>query len=194
MCRVLSSCPCLGTVVIKDYLKENISIPSNRCFEQLHSLSIEGFSLIFESLEFFADSFPSLKHLKLIGGETVLDGQRWEELIQRKFLQLDRFEFFFRNDSTEEQLPPIISSFQRPFWMQSKQWFVSCRFNREKSTLDLHTIPICTSTFYLDENVSEELTSSTSSMMTYVTSLDLTMRSNADFEEKVSDRRYLVRY
>jgi hypothetical protein len=145
----------LHTLVVKDNFDRLINniIPTFSfpiCFRQLTSMIIENFDGTIEKLESLLLVTPSLVYLKLIGGENMLDGKRWEQFIEINLPQLDKFEFFFKEWNTIKQtsadLELIIASFRTPFWIEHKKWFVIGKFDMTySSTIYLYSIPLCTS-------------------------------------------------
>jgi hypothetical protein len=71
-------------------------------------------------MEQFLSKLPHLKHLELIlrGGEDLIDGYRLEMLTH----SFTTFNFKFNVNSN---LPPL-DSFQTPFWLEEKCWYVGC--------------------------------------------------------------------
>ena len=95
----------------------------------LKSLVLSACTIPMSKLEWMLEDMPMLKHLCLIttslyDDEAILDGQRWENLL----INLDKFEFVFLvNLSIDSKwnADMCIDKFQRPFWLEKKQWFVS---------------------------------------------------------------------
>ena len=98
---------------------------------------------------------PSLVHLKLIyctrwSFESIFDGDFWKEFIQTKLPLLDKFDFVFTCLSLTytviQSLSSPIISFQTPFWLNDKHWFVTydiaiCSF---QTRIIIYSLPIHT--------------------------------------------------
>jgi hypothetical protein len=66
---------------------------------------------------------------------------------------LNKFQFFISSrkltDQTQNDLQLIIESFQSPFWIEYKKWFVACEFHLKKPRLvHIYSIPICKTIFH----------------------------------------------
>ncbi|CAF3894976.1 unnamed protein product [Rotaria magnacalcarata] len=76
----------------------------------------------------------------------------WEEFIQHRLTELQKFEFFFtvchhRQDSLFD-IETLIDSFRRPFWLEDKRWLVCCEQTKSsKYRTYLYTVPMCISRF-----------------------------------------------
>ena len=114
----------------------------------LTSLILEKISSTIDELESILKMIPTLIHLKLIGSGNYYDGYRWEHFIQLHLSSLNKFEFFFNKTYNTQQTfidaEHIIASFQTPFWLENKQWFVTCEIDNNTScSLTLYSIPLC---------------------------------------------------
>ena len=104
---------------------------------------------------------PSLTYLKIISNINLTDGKRWEELIQTNLLLLKKFEFFFVFHSFYHvDVELIIQPYFTPFWVNVKQWFVTCEYIKDLEELRLYTEPIC-KTNYIYQFDSNEIVAST---------------------------------
>jgi hypothetical protein len=149
LCRIFHCCPHLHTLFVRlNYPQrwDNI-IPTS--FKQLRSLTIEDYNTTIELLEHLLLFIPSLVYLKLIHGNKMLDGNRWEQFIQVHLPHLNKFEFFFEELVGAKRTPGdvelIIDSFRTPFWLEHKKWFVICEYRMDGKYIYLYTIPICKS-------------------------------------------------
>jgi hypothetical protein len=151
--RIISCSPQLHTLIIKQNL---LVITDNRSekspFPQITSLTLEGLDMTVDQIQAFLLLTPSLIYLKLIGSYCVFDGKQWEEFIQVNLPHLNKFEFFLSfwrsNDQTHDDLQLIIQSFQTPFWIEHKKWFVACEFHLKKPRqIQMYSIPICETIF-----------------------------------------------
>jgi hypothetical protein len=170
-------------------------------FPQLRSLTIEELNATMKQLEALLSLTPSLVYLKLIGGERMIDGKRWEEFIQINLSQLQKFEFFFNvlypTEKTLEDLELMVASFQTPFWIEHKKWFVNCDYKiLYSTTIHLYSLPICKSIFTYDSEFknlpllsSNVMTPKQSTIIDNVKSVRLIMdkRTADHIQEKVCD-------
>ncbi len=119
-------------------------------YSQLKSLTINYFTLSIEYLKLFLSLTPALIHLQLFSTrwslDSLFDGACWVELIQTKLPLLSKFIFLFwlRDVPISENLNSIIHSFQTPFWLNDKHWFVTCGCILTSAVCPfmLHTLPI----------------------------------------------------
>jgi hypothetical protein len=121
---------------------------------ELLSLSIHNCTLSIEDLYSILSLTPALIYLKVIlftsSFNSLFDGSSWEQFITSKLTHLNQFEFLFSFDKTyyihdTPNLQSIIATFQAPFWLEDKHWFVTWDYllEREKN-LRIYTTPICT--------------------------------------------------
>jgi hypothetical protein len=150
LCTILQYSPHLHTLITNEISEGVPDLLPSICFRQLTSLTIQVVFISIDKLEPFLLMTPSLIYLKLIGGKKMMDGKRWEQFIQINLPQLNRFEFYFserrltKQNSTDLEL--IIASFQTPFWIEHKKWFVICEYIMPRSqNIYLYSIPICQS-------------------------------------------------
>lgn len=116
----------------------------------LSSLTINKCFLSMEDLELLLSRTPVLFHLKLVSLErtfdAMLDGHNWEHVIYAKLTQLNKFEFFcsYINKINADigSLDSLMVSFQTPFWIEVKQWFVTIDYAFISETLRLYTTPL----------------------------------------------------
>jgi hypothetical protein len=165
--QIISSSPQLHTLIIKQKL---LTMPDNlkqrSSFPQITSLILEKVVMTINQLELFLSLTPSLIYLKLIGEDCVFDGNRWEQFLQVNLPHLNKFEFFLSSwkltNQTRDDLQLIIQSFQTPFWIEYKKWFVACEFDlKQPRRIQIYSIPICQSIVH-DELDSEICCLSTS--------------------------------
>jgi hypothetical protein len=138
-------------LIIKQKL---LTLPGNlnqqSSFPQITSLILEKVDTSINQLELFLSLTPSLIYLKLIGEDCAFDGKRWEQFLQVNLPHLNKFEFFLSSwkltGQTRDDLELIIQSFQSPFWIEYKKWFVACEFHlNQPRQIQIYSIPICQS-------------------------------------------------
>jgi hypothetical protein len=195
LCTIFQSTSCLQTLIMKDIPTTMTSIN----FRQLRSLTFNDLRVTIDVVESLLLMTSSIVYLKLIGGENMMNGKRWEQFITKNLSQLNKFEFYFTEQrspvQTEEDLKPILSSFQTPFWIEYKKWFTICEYHKRYSyVIYLYSIPICKSSLEYETD-SQKMTLSTYPMMSdnnraimdNVDSLYLTLKKELadDIQDKV---------
>ncbi|CAF1091963.1 unnamed protein product [Adineta ricciae] len=150
---ILGRCSFLRTFVLQDCTMYNADVANFHSCPQLTSLHITDAYLSWKSLRHLLSSTPSLVDLKVISCVRYFDAESesfsWEELIQTRLPSLTHFHFFFRYDiqmfsNNYMSLHSIIKQFRSPFWLEDKQWFVTCDFvlnALSSSEIILYTIP-----------------------------------------------------
>lgn len=155
---IISHSPYLRKLVLKYVSKEesdeNIIIePDMKQCDNLTSLSLSVNSEItMDDMELFLALFPKLTYLQLSGPlygahSSLLNGNRWEHLIQTKLLLLNRFEFYlihFSRVGTDcPTLETLIEPFRTSFWLENKSSIIKCdeEHNKDYKKLHLYTIP-----------------------------------------------------
>lgn len=147
--RMIECFPRLHTLVLKEGMK---FLYDDRCsFPQITSLTLENSDTSIDDLELFLSLTPSLVYFKLVG-QCLFNGQRWEEFIQINLPHLNQFEFFVDSMQSYEQirgnLETIIQSFQSPFWIEHKKWFVGCEYDGSPlRKLQIYSLPVCKTIF-----------------------------------------------
>lgn len=93
----------------------------------------------------FLQNFPNLYHLT-VKTRGQVDGHGWEQLItnylfKTKIFQL-KMEFPIRSNK-EQQVDQLLNSFQSPFWLKERKWFVRCHWypETESKQVSLYTLP-----------------------------------------------------
>ena len=159
---LLLSLPQLTTLILSDFRLRNpfesSTISANSTpFPQLTSLTLEKVNEDIHDLEAFLSLTPSLVHLKLIGQGNYCYGSRWEHFLQLHLPALTRFEFFFDTKLLSRQyssdIRSTIVSFQTPFWLVEKKWFVI--YESDLNSLEyvrIYSIPICVSSLVYEMN------------------------------------------
>ena len=121
-------------------------------YPELTSLIIENCPYYVEHLKFILSLTPSLVHLKLSSNSwssySLLDGSFWAEFIQTKLPLLDKFDFVFSGSlypwGGTDRARASILSFQTPFWLDEKHWFVTCDYYITSTTqhrIVMYTLP-----------------------------------------------------
>lgn len=145
---ILQCSPHLRTLIINSIFILNPKQIIFTSFEHLRSLTMTKLNMKIDDFELFLSMTSSLVHLKLIGIGNYSNGNRWEHFIQSHLPLLNRFEFFFTEIQSTHHNPPdlkqIIASFQTPFWLEHKKWFVVCEMDpNTPKYITLYSIPIC---------------------------------------------------
>jgi hypothetical protein len=135
-----------------------------KTFQQLKSLTFENCHRYMHQLEYLLSFTPSLTHLKIISDTNLLDGNQWERYIQRKLPLLTKFEFFFVYYSHDHDMELIIPPYLTSFWIDIKQWFVTCEYIKNLKEIRLYSIPVCKAN-YSYHFESNKIVLSTSMMM-----------------------------
>jgi hypothetical protein len=140
--------PQLRTFIVGSYSIGNIRRTDLVPFKQLTSLGLKNLNMKVDDLEFLLRLTPSLTHLKLIGNGNFLDGHRWEQFIRINLPVLNKFEFIFNEArcdySNHPDIERIIESFRTTFWIELKNWFVTCEYNiKSPELIQLYSMPIC---------------------------------------------------
>jgi hypothetical protein len=148
-------------------------------FQSLKSLTLENCHRYMHQIEYFLLFTPSLIHLKIISDTNLLDGYRWEQYIQRNLPLLKRFEFFFvfypANNLDNNDIELIMKPYKTLFWLEIKQWFVTCKYIKNLMEIRLYSIPICKNnyTYHFDSNKIVYSTSMITTVMNQVSTMHL---------------------
>ena len=127
---------------------EGRTILPTHSFPQLISLTFEDSVLDMDDCQMILSLTPSLEYFQIVGGTNLVDGTRWEQFIQTKLVHLKQFQFAFCgtaegiNDEASN-VGTLITSFQTPFWLQIKRWFVVCYYFKQSENFSLYSLPIC---------------------------------------------------
>ena len=161
---ILERCPVLQTFEMQSCTMCQLDMigsisPTSTSQSQLTSLIMNACTLSFEELDLLLSHTPSLIYLKIISSrwkfDSLWDGSRWEQLIQTKLPLLNDFHFCFRfvvnYDSNFYSLHSIIRQYQTPFWLQDKNWLVTCDYviGSSSSQIMLYTEPIHVDNFQI---------------------------------------------
>ncbi|CAF3324838.1 unnamed protein product [Rotaria socialis] len=136
-------------------------------YHQVTSLSLDDCDLKMAMVESLLSLTPSLIHLTILGNSNDLfDGDRWEKFIQTKLLHLNKFQFTFQSNINVNHdlagLESVIQSFRTPFWIETKQWFVTALSVQHLNVINLYTINDCASKINFRPNANK-ITRSTGS-------------------------------
>ncbi|CAF4093308.1 unnamed protein product [Rotaria sp. Silwood2] len=156
VCEILHHLSHLRTLVLRNCIVNDtdasvMSFSHIQTSTHLTSLTFKNSRLQMNELELLLLLTPTLVHLQLTGtvtlSDSILDGSRWEEFIQRKLPSLKKFEFFFRAKTdinhNSIDIESWVSPFRTTFWLKHKSWFVTCNFIIKTGTIRLYSVPIC---------------------------------------------------
>jgi len=139
--KIISCSPRLRKLTVKLFNTSLIPIqPCEISFKQLESLIIEELDVPIREFQKFLLLMPTLRRLKFKNFR-LFNSQEWEQFIQVNLPCLTQFEFFcstYRFSTTEEEFRVLVESFQTPFWLEHKKWFISGNFDL---LITLFTIP-----------------------------------------------------
>ncbi|CAM4771798.1 unnamed protein product [Rotaria magnacalcarata] len=171
-CRILSCSPYVENLILRDCIVYDIEeinclISVNTMYPQVTSLSLNDCDQKMAIIESLLSLTPSLMHLTIVGNSNDLfHGSRWEKFIQTKLLHLNKFQFTFQSNINVNHdlagLESIIQSFRTPFWIETKQWFVTAMCVQHLSVINLYTINDCASKINFRPNANK-ITRSTAS-------------------------------
>jgi len=151
--KAISCSPRLRKLTLKSFNTSLIPVqPCEILFKQLESLIIEELNVPISEFQKFLLLTPSLRRLKF-KNRLLFNSQEWEQFIQVNLPCLTQFEFHcsaYSFSTEQEDLRDLIESFQTPFWLEHKKWFITGNFD---SPITLFTIP----------NLKENSTTNTSS-------------------------------
>ena len=149
---VLSYCPHLRTFIMQyckmtnsDY--NTLSTSASTFHLQLNILMIDECKLPIQYLQSMLSLTPSLIRLKLVSSRStfddVFDGFCWMQFIQNRLSSLNDLNFYFkyrlRATDNFRSIGSIIAQFRTPFWLNDKQWFVTCDYIISKCEIVLYT-------------------------------------------------------
>jgi hypothetical protein len=157
---ILRQTPHLQTFVLDDLvlLDKNDQFYRPEVFENfqhLKSLTLENCHRYMNQIEYLLSFTPSLTYLKIISDTNLLDGYRWERFIQTNLPLLKKFEFFFIFYSYENNdIELLIKSYLTLFWIEIKQWFITCEYIKDSMEIRFYSIPLCKTnyTYHFDSN------------------------------------------
>jgi len=92
------------------------------------------------------DKLPSLRYLKIIAnGKQWFNGCFWEQALPTNLL---RFQFNFCTQSIHLNEDIVFETFQTPFWLQNKHWYVMLDYQMNPLMTHLYSLPYCNNQFY----------------------------------------------
>jgi len=174
--KIISCSPRLRKLTVKSFNASLIPVhPCKILFKQLESLIIDELDVRISEFQKFLLLTPSLRRLKF-KNDLLFNSQEWEQFIQVNLPCLTQFEFYcstYNFSTSQEDLRVLVESFQTPFWLEHKKWFITGNFD---SLVTLFTIP----------NFEENSTTNTSSkdLCVYVRS----NTTNDDIQKVVGSR------
>jgi hypothetical protein len=144
-------------VLDNHWMRNNVqtAVPPSDLTSCLKSLTIEQDNLSMDICEALLSVTPLLTYLKIKvsihSDRSLCNGSKWEQIIQTKLSHLKTFEFFIETHSNEnltvDDLNSIIDPFRTLFWIELKQWFITCEYETNSHSLRLYSIPIIQSQF-----------------------------------------------
>ena len=149
---VLSYCPQLRTFIMQyctmtdsDY--NTLSTSASTSHRQLNILMIDECQLPIQYLQSLLSRTPSLIRLELVSSRStfddVFDGSFWMDFIRNRLSSLNDLNFFFkyrpRRTDNFRSIGSIIAQFRTPFWLNDKQWFVTCDYIISRCEIVLYT-------------------------------------------------------
>ena len=153
---ILRSCPQLRTLVLEDCWITEESIFSISCSSPLISLTIKETNRSISQLHHLLALTPLLRSLHLINSSAtchcLIDGGKWEGFLREKLTQLNQFDFLFYQRSlktftSHAEIDSILAPFRTAFWLDEKQWFVTCDYIKQIHQTRFYSIPYPISTF-----------------------------------------------
>ena len=150
---ILSSMPQLKSLETSITSHINaIALPS---FNHLTRLSMIIFvNMTNSDMKNLLEKVSSLRYLKIIAnGKQWFNGHFWEQSLP---LDLIRFQFNFCTQSIHLNEEIIFETFQTPFWLQTKHWYVMLDYQMNPTMAHLYSLPYCDSQFYYRPSMDNE--------------------------------------
>lgn len=124
--------------------------------QRLSHLTLSNWSLSMHEIQSLLSFMPSLTHLTLISTHpSVLDGSRWEDLIEMHLSALIKFKFSidaYRSQSEKETVESVLNElivpFRTPFWTEEKRLLIISNFFPTKESIEIYTSPTCVSLYH----------------------------------------------
>ena len=115
--------------------------------DQLNFLAISNYKVPTEYIDSFLSFTPALEYLQLISirskFDRIFDGVFWSQLSQTKLTALHHLDFMlkyhFVSADNFSSMSSIIASFQTPYWLTDKHWFVTCDYIISTSDIVIYT-------------------------------------------------------
>ena len=129
-------------------ISESIQTP----IESISKLNISIIDVQSNTIENLLQHTPNLIELKIDSCYPDLNGYEWENLIRNYLPKLEQFQlkmkFQMFNPNQRDQL---LKSFQTPFWIKERQWFIQFHFNLDDKSnmIYLYTLPFSFTNFDL---------------------------------------------
>ena len=127
---------CIKVAFQSKYSNKSINVSS------ITSLKVSFDDSIDYMKEFFRN-LPNLEHLTVMTSKIDLDGYAWQEIILKclpkiKIFRL-RMNFILPEDNyKQEQVKELFATFQTPFWIKRRHWFVQCYWDPTKLHNHVH--------------------------------------------------------
>ncbi|CAF1018914.1 unnamed protein product [Didymodactylos carnosus] len=106
-------------------------------------------------------NMPNLRYLTVETDDINVNGHQWKQIIIEYLPKLTvfRLKMLFRlndNDNKEQRVDELLDSFRTPFWLEERQWFIRCDWNRcqqcDKNNIHLYTLPYAFLYYYFHES------------------------------------------
>ena len=137
-CAILDHSPNLRTLVVRNEMNNYNDTVISKSYPQLISLSLCNVTCnSIKNVESLLSRTPSLTYLKMIDWHpdcSMLNGSRWKTLIMTHLPHLDKFEFFFCKNKSNQfvshnrksaGVKSYIARFCHAFWLKTKT--MACR-------------------------------------------------------------------
>ncbi|CAF3349212.1 unnamed protein product [Rotaria socialis] len=140
--RLQQLCTTIYSYLVNDHLECVVPL--------LQSIKIV-FGGTLNSLNNLLQYMPNISRLTITTVQVYFDGKTWEQLISDYLPQLTVFqlkmevEFREVNITLEDIIDRLLASFQTPFWLKERQWYVRCHWNPSDpyKWATLYTLPYC---------------------------------------------------
>ncbi|UJR11195.1 hypothetical protein I4U23_015376 [Adineta vaga] len=155
---ILQNSPHLHTLMMNNCWKIDIDETFlTQSYLQLNSLTFNDLQMTMDKLEYCLGFLPSLIHLDLTSSgkpfEFIQRLSQWEEFLRLRLPRLSQLEIcIFCYCCDWNHFDAIINAFRTPFWLEEKQWFITCQFRDDwTSSFTFFTSPESSSVQYTKE-------------------------------------------
>ena len=142
---ILQHLPYLKTFGLSYFTDINDTVSVTSFTSSLTYLIIKSCTLPTQQLELLLSTVPQLRHLAIgfpeLFDKCFIDVYDCENFIRTELNYLDRLEFFYYYELSQDRMPSfdsILAPFRTPFWLNEKHWFVDCEciFRRQYGTCE----------------------------------------------------------